>query len=631
MPAIAESSITRVRQQASLLDVVQTYVRLKKQGNEYVGLSPFTDEKTPSFFVNPQKNVWYCYSSQQGGNVISFLQKMENLSFPEAIEALAGRFNLPLEYESGGPREAPSLRRQLFAIHDEAADYFHKVFTSSLGKSIRAYWTEKRRFSLDLAAEFGIGVSPPEGGNLLARLIDKGYELEALVKCGLFYTRDRENEPKRLKPRFRGRLMVPIRDIQGRIVGFTARQTAWTPEDDPTHQAKYINSPETPLFDKGRLLFNLDRARTEASKDQPFLMVEGQLDALRCWDCGAKSAIAPQGTSVTEDQLSLLRRYDAPVDVLLDGDAAGTRAALRLLPLSVRAGVKMNVVALPPGDDPDSFLLHRGADALAELRRAGRPLLEVYAEAFREKHGNDLSGAALNEIFSILDQAHSPEEVAQITQRLTGILGLSEKNRSTNTLGDLYSKYLTEKSRYRGTKEASVEEPPEEARQPPQDNFEKRLTSAELDLLLEVLVTPHLAADVVDKLPPEWIDETAPGGLALQRLLAEIAEDQWDESRDWTELCQGLPDQEIIARTIRERERVGAQPLDPVRIYNRLLAALCRKHCERSIRKLRQQIANLTATSDELPTVKQQLRAAQHLRLHPPQIHTDFTPPFAHE
>jgi hypothetical protein len=197
---------------------------------------------------------------------------------------------------------------------------------------------------------------------------------EALKRCGLFFVRDDAAITlQALRPRFRGRLMIPIRDHQGRVCAFTARQTGLTPDDDPAKEAKYVNSPETPIFTKGNLLFNLDRARTHVGEGKPFVMVEGQLDALRCWSVGLKTAIAPQGTSITESQLVLLRRYHTQVECFFDSDSAGQKAALRFLPMALKAGLELRFLTLAGATklDPDLLFLERGLAAYEEVRRGG--------------------------------------------------------------------------------------------------------------------------------------------------------------------------------------------------------------------------------------------------------------------
>src|SRR5208283_4809025 len=259
----------------------------------------------------------------------------------------------------------------LFDLHDQAAAHYHESFKAAgpAGDFMRAYWVNERRFSPELAAEFGIGAAAPDGGGLGAAILRRKYSEEAIRQCGLFFVRDDAMiTTGALRPRFRGRLMIPIRDHQGRVVAFTARQTALTPEDDPAREAKYVNSPETPIFTKGNLLFNLDRARSHVGEGRPFIMVEGQLDAMRCWQVGLTTTLAPQGTAITDTQLGLLRRYHPQIECFLDGDSAGQKAAMRLLPMALRAGLEVKFLVLQPGEDPDSLFRDRGLPAYEEIR-----------------------------------------------------------------------------------------------------------------------------------------------------------------------------------------------------------------------------------------------------------------------
>ena len=346
MPAIKPTCVRDLKLRVNLADVVSRVVTLKKAGaGRLKGLCPFHNEKTPSFNVDADKGFYKCFGCGKAGDLISFVRETEQLGFTEAVEALGQRFNIVIEYEagSGGPsREERSLRQEIFEIHELAAEHFHQAFKASgpAGDFMRTYWAEKRRFTTELAEEFKIGAAAPTDEGLGALLLKRKFSEDALRQCGLFFVRDGAMLALgSLKPRFRGRLMIPIRDHQGRVVAFTARQTDLTPEDDPAREAKYVNSPETPIFTKGNLLFNLDRARTHVGEGRPFVMVEGQLDALRCWSVGLKSAIAPQGTSITESQLVLLRRYHTQVECFLDGDSAGQKAAMRFLPMALKAGL----------------------------------------------------------------------------------------------------------------------------------------------------------------------------------------------------------------------------------------------------------------------------------------------------
>ena len=375
MPVIKTTCVRDLKLRVNIADVISRVVSLRKAGPRFKGLCPFHNEKTPSFHVDPEKGFYKCFGCGKAGDAITFVRETEQLTFTEAVEALGQRFGIVIEYEDGGgpTREDRSLRQEIFDLHEQAADFFHETFKAAgpAGDFMRAYWTGQRRFPLELADEFKIGAAAPEDSGLAARLWKKKYSEDALRQCGLFFVREGAAlTPGALRPRFRGRLMIPIRELQGRVVAFTARQTSLTPADDPAHEAKYVNSPETPIFVKGNLLFNLDRARAHVGDAQPFVMVEGQLDAIRCWHVGLKSAIAPQGTSITDGQLALLRRYHPKVECFFDSDSAGQKAALRLLPMVIRAGIEVRFLA-PAGAekvDPDLMFLERGLAAYAEMK-----------------------------------------------------------------------------------------------------------------------------------------------------------------------------------------------------------------------------------------------------------------------
>ncbi|MFP4283349.1 MAG: DNA primase, partial [Opitutales bacterium] len=265
MPLISRQSIESLKLHVNIHDVVAREVDLKRQGRNYVGLSPFQNEKTPSFFVLPERGIFKDFSSGLAGDIFKFVEETEKVSFVEAAELIAERFNFKLEYENGaGPRpEERSLKRQLLELHEYATEFYHEAFFADHpdAAACRAYWTETRGFPLELAKEFKIGFAPVATRKLNERLLKKGFSEKTLRECGLFYANDYDPDPLRFRPRFRGRLMIPIRDRQAQVIAFTARQLEITPEDDPACEAKYINSPGTPLFQKSHLVFNLERAR----------------------------------------------------------------------------------------------------------------------------------------------------------------------------------------------------------------------------------------------------------------------------------------------------------------------------------------------------------------------------------
>ena len=402
MPRLTRDCLDDIRLRADIVDVCGQVVRLTRAGSEWKGLSPFTTEKTPSFYVIPNKAMFYCFSSGTGGDVFKFVMLTEKLEFYEAAVALAERYQVELRHEDGAAPRGPSrsLKQALRDMHSYAADFFHAALKSDRedAAAVRLYWEEKRNFPLGVAEEFSIGYAPPDGGKLKERLLKKGFEPEALKQSGLFHAPDYRPDPRDWHPRFRGRLMIPIRDATGQVIAFTARQLAQTPESDPAHAAKYVNSPTTPLFEKRQMLFNLDRARKAVDETGAFTLVEGQLDAVRCWHAGVKAAVAPQGSAVTSEQMMLLKRYATRLEVVLDGDRAGRNAALKVLPLALAAELDVRFIPLAEGTDPDDFLAAHGlagweglrSQALGAMEFAAGAVLPQGAEASPRERANAL-------------------------------------------------------------------------------------------------------------------------------------------------------------------------------------------------------------------------------------------------
>ncbi len=612
MPIIKKDCIEDIKARVNLYDVVSSTVSLRKVGGSWKGLSPFNEEKTPSFFVSPDKGIFKCFSSGKAGDIFTFVMETERLTFNEAVETIAGRFGIELVYEEGGaPAESRSLRQELFHIHEIATDFFHEALFASHGaaKETRRYWEEKRAFPVSVAQEFKIGLSPLDGRPLADLCLKNGASLEALKQCGLFYQRGNHLSPSSLMPRFRGRLMIPIRDHQGRVIAFTARQLDITPQDDPSHDAKYINSPETPLFNKSNILFGLDRARMAADENQPFLLVEGQLDVLRCWQSGLTTAVAPQGTAITEHQLLLLRRYSPRIDCLLDGDSAGQKAALRLLPMALKLGLEARFFVLPPGQDPDTLLQEGGLDAWKELEE--RPV------------------SAMSFATSIIlpnPKAASPQQKAQAAARLYEIIGASEsevarseylreiagllKLNHDSLRHDFTRHIATKQSRRRPPAPqngATAETPPEP----------KKLTSVEESLLLLCIHHEDLGKPLANIIEHEWISSETMAGRLLNRALAEFEHDMW----------QGQESLELLLETQDERNFIYSLTFsnpnfeNPISIANESIQYLYRNALTRKIREIELEIANKSERLDAAVILLQRERNEYHRKLlQPPRL-----------
>jgi DNA primase len=616
MPVIRHASIQLLKSRVDLVEVVSSVVSLKRAGSKFKGLSPFNPEKTPSFFVSPDKGLYKCFSSGKAGDVISFVMETERLGFTEAVESLARRFNVPLEYESGGlSREERSLRQELFDLHEEAAQAYRDAFLASTeaGRFVREYWSGKRRFTPEVAEDFKIGCADPDGGRLLERLRKRGFSDDALRQCGLFFVRG----TLPLQPRFRGRLTIPIRDFQGRIVAFTARQLEITPADDPAREAKYVNSPETPIFVKGQLLFNLDRARKHAGPGHPFLMVEGQLDAIRCWTAGLTTVIAPQGTGVTETQLHLLRRYHAQLECLLDGDAAGQKAALRLLPLALREGLEVSFLPLPNKADPDELIRERGLAAIDELRRTRMDAMTFATTSIAPNPAamapQELADACAG-LFEIV--AQSTSEIAQ-SQYVAEIARLLRLQRSA--VDDDYRRYRSRAARRAPPApspapepESSPSDPEPVPSEPPDDT-----PCAERDLLLLLLHAEELGEPLAHAIDHHWIDTSTRPGRLLDRFLADFSHKLWPGVQNLKEHLDDPADRRLLASLVFDKPDFD----DPIKVANDGIRQMVSNFCAPKIRNIELEIAAKAPKFDaDLISLLKANEELRRLRLNPPAI-----------
>jgi len=594
MAVIKSACINDLKMRVNLVDVVSRVVTLKKTGARFRGLCPFHQEKTPSFHVDPDKGFFKCFGCGKAGDAITFVRETEHLNFTEAVETLGQRFGVVIEYEAGsGPsKEERSLRQELFDLHDVATAHFHEAFRAPgpTGDYFRDYWVRERRFPAELADEFHIGAAPPDGGGLGAVLLKRGFSEPALRQCGLFFVRDDARiAPASLKPRFRGRLMIPIRDHQGRVVAFTARQSQLTPEDDPAREAKYVNSPETPIFSKSHLLFNLDRARKEVSEDQPFVLVEGQLDAMRCWQVGLKAAVAPQGTSVTEAQLNLLRRYHGQIECFFDGDAAGTKAALRLLPLALKAGLETRFLGRP-GDaktDPDELLREGGLDAYRKLRNSAQSAMTFachYLLPEPDSASAEAKSRAAQRLFELIAAAESAVVQSGFLKEAAACLRLPNA-----ALEQDFARFQ-QRSRQR----AAPARPGAEADSGP---AEPEAITPELNLLLLCLHHESLGPSLSHSLPHDWVDTGHLAGRLLDRFLAEFSHDTWPGRDHLESLLESPEERALVASLLFESGEIE----DPVRHVQQALLRLRARALEPRLRQLELDLANHRADSNADP------------------------------
>lgn len=448
---IPEDVIHQLRDRADIESVVAGYVTLTGTGQNLKGLCPFHNEKTPSFFVNPSKQLFKCFGCGEGGDVIKFVMKREGMTFLEAVRELGQRVGvaIPIADDKSSSSDA-GVRKQLERVNALAAAWYQEnLRDAAAGRSVRSY-LEARGITTATADSFGLGLSLPGWDGLLLRLKREGITSKELSVAGLALRRDHaQNElgSSGYYDRFRGRLMFPIRDLEKRVVAFGGRILG---EGEP----KYLNSSDTPLFHKGRTLYALERAREAASRLRSLVIVEGYFDAIALHQAGILNVAATLGTALTLEHIHTIRRFTNRIVLLFDPDAAGVRAALRTLDLFVDSGVGVRVVSLPPGDDPDTFVRKYGASAFLDLQKSAPSLLDFSVE-------HCLSGAvsasledrirSVDEVLRILQKAGNRIEKEECTKRVAECLGISQQ-----LLIERYPELLPKKGRQSG---ASIHAP----------------------------------------------------------------------------------------------------------------------------------------------------------------------------
>jgi len=371
----ASATLDRIRAASDIVDVIGSYLPLKKAGANFVALCPFHKEKTPSFSVNPHRQIFHCFGCHKGGDVFTFVKEYENIGFADAVRRLADRAKIPVEFsQSPGDQQARHLKDQLLEIHEQIAQRWHNcLLNEAAGQTARDYLA-KRGVSPEAVKLFRLGAAPPNWDDTVNWAKSKDYELALVEKAGLII-RKAENEapkgenappitrhPSLFYDRFRGRLMFPICNEQGGVIGFSGRVLSG---DEKT--AKYVNSPETPIFTKSRVFFGLDKSK-RAILDAGFAIIcEGQLDLIACFMAGVQNVVAPQGTAFTDQHARILKRYVDEVVLCFDSDEAGQNAAVRSLDHLLASGLAVRVAVVPAPHDPDSFIKANGGEAFRKL------------------------------------------------------------------------------------------------------------------------------------------------------------------------------------------------------------------------------------------------------------------------
>jgi len=405
---VPKRTLEEIRFRNDIVEVIGGVLTLKRAGGTFKALCPFHKEKTPSFVVNAQRQIYHCFGCGKGGDVFSFLQEHEGVDFMTAVRMLADRAGIHLEFEDGDPGQR-SEKDALFKIHTDIAEFFTRCLQQMKGAQHARDYLQKRDLEGDMAKTFGIGYAPNRWDGSIQWAHKHKISLELMEKAGLNLRRDADDVSAGYYDRFRDRLMFPICDIQGRVIGFSGRALS-----DDVRGAKYINSPETPLFRKSRVLYALDKGRRAMVDKREAVICEGQIDVIRCHQAGFTTAVASQGTAFTEDHANILRRYVDGVVIVFDPDTAGENAAIKTAGIFLSSGLGVRVAELPKGEDPDSFIAKEGGEAFGAILDAALSVVDFQVSVLsrREDLSTDVGvmRAAREVLQSIL---RSPNSVQQ--------------------------------------------------------------------------------------------------------------------------------------------------------------------------------------------------------------------------
>jgi DNA primase len=419
MPQIPPEIIEQIAAANDIVEIIGGYFPLKRMGGTFKALCPFHQERTPSFNVNPHRQIFKCFGCGAGGSVFRFVMDYEHVDFPTAVRKLADKagITIPEAQMSQADYERADLRRRLLSLHADAAEFFHQqLMRGKSADAAREYMT-KRGLNAEVAKSWKIGFAPDAWDGLLGPMRERGYSEMELKESGLFSTGD---DGSKMYDRFRGRVMFPICNDTGEVIAFSGR--VLFAEQSP---AKYVNSPETILFTKGAVLFGLNKSKRALIEKKQAIVCEGQVDLITAFEAGVQNVIAAQGTAFTERQARILKRYVDEVVLCFDADAAGVKAAERSLPHLLGEGLQLRIVTMPQGEDPDSFIRKSGADAFRERVAAAKDFFDYQIERqagmpeFSTPRGKIAAARKLAELMAFIPDGIAREAVlSDVAMRL---------------------------------------------------------------------------------------------------------------------------------------------------------------------------------------------------------------------
>jgi DNA primase len=538
MAGISPATLERIRVASDIVDIIGAYVPLKKAGANFTALCPFHREKSPSFNVNPHKQIFHCFGCHKGGDVFTFVKDYENIGFVDAVRRLAERAKIPLEFDNN-PAEQQSrhLKDELLQIHEQITQRWQNCLLNEAAGQMARDYLAKRGVSADAIKLFRLGAAPETWDDTVNWAKSKNYELPLVEKAGLII---RKEETGNYYDRFRGRLMFPICDEQGRVIGFSGRILSG---DEKT--AKYVNSPETAIFTKSKVFFGLDKSKRALLDAQSAIVCEGQLDLIACFMAGVQNVVAPQGTAFTDQHARIIKRYVDEVVLCFDSDEAGQNAAVRSLDHLLASGIAVRVAVMPKPHDPDSFIKANGGEAFRNLVES--------ADGFFDYYLNRL--CAQNDAASDKGQKIILREMAEAVQK-TGSAVLIDKyaQKAALRLGVSTEAVRAEFKKNPAAKTASVENDDETVESA--DSIETpRPPPHEFHLLKLLLLHDELVSWAALHLDVNWIGNPIVRQIIEQRLSTQKNE-SWQNLAAFLDECDSPEMKSLITEAVAEERKI---------------------------------------------------------------------------
>ena len=565
----------RIRAASDIVDIIGSYLPLKRAGANFTALCPFHKEKTPSFNVNPHKQIFHCFGCHKGGDVFTFVKEYENIGFMDAVRRLAERAKIPIEFDqSPVEQQSRHLKDQLLQIHEQIAQRWQNcLLNEAAGQTARDYLA-KRGVSPEAVKLFRLGAAPDLWDDTVNWAKSKDHDLAIVEKAGLIIrkteTPDPNSQTRNFYDRFRGRLMFPICDEQGRVIGFSGRILSG---DEKT--AKYVNSPETPIFTKSRVFFGLDKSK-RAILDAGFAIVcEGQLDLIACFMGGVQNIVAPQGTAFTEQHARIIKRYVDEVVLCFDSDEAGQNAAVRSLDHLLASGLAVRVAVVPAPHDPDSFIKANGGEAFRQLVENAEGFFDYYLNRLcklDDANSDKGRNAILRGMAEAVHKTGNVVLVDKYAQKTALRLGVSPE-----AVRAEFSKFKVQSSGFKAQEPESDEPVMEPETEMP------RPSDKEFWLLKLLLLHDDLVGWTALHLDVNWISHPLVRQIVTQRLAAQTNE-SWKSLAAFLGECE-LPEmRNLVTEVVAEDRRLP----NPDRQLADVVTFLRNQFLHRAIQDLRQ-------------------------------------------